>query len=276
YMIGHALVWHSQTPGWVFENENGQPADRDALLRRMKDHIQTVVGRYKGRIQAWDVVNEALDEDGSLRKSPWYNIIGEDYVELAFQYAHEADPGAALYYNDYSLESSAKRAGAIRLIKSLQAKGIPVAAVGTQGHFGLDWPSLEELEKTITEFAALDVDVMFTEMEIDVLPTIDNYHGAEISTRGEWDPKLDPYRDGFPAEMQQKLAERYRELFKVFLDHRDAVTRVTFWGVTDADSWKNNWPVPGRTNYPLLFDRDGQPKPAFYSVVDVAREALGK
>jgi endo-1,4-beta-xylanase len=272
FMVGHPLVWHSQTPQWVFADENGKPLDRDSLLQRMHDHIQSVVGRYKGRIKAWDVVNEAFNDDGTLRASPWYTIIGEDYIEKAFQYAHEADPDAELYYNDYSLENPAKRAGAIRLIKSLQEKGMKVTAVGTQGHFGLDWPALDELSKTITDFAALGVGVMITEMEIDVLPAIENYHGADISTKGKWDERLDPYRDGFPDDMQQKLAQRYSEFFKVLLDHRDAITRVTFWGVTDGDSWKNNWPVPGRTNHPLLFDRKAQPKPAFFSIVELAQQ----
>lgn len=274
FMVGHPLVWHSQTPKWVFEDENGKPVDRDTLLRRMQDHIYTLVGRYKGRIQAWDVVNEALNDDGTMRPSPWYTIIGEDYIEKAFQYAHEADPGAELYYNDYTLENPAKRAGAIRLIKALQEKGVKVSGVGTQGHFGLDWPPLDQLEKTITDFAALGVNVMVTEMEIDVLPVTEGYHGADVSERAEWQTRLDPYRDGFPDDMQQKLAQRYREFFKVFLDHGDEISRVTFWGVTDADSWKNNWPVPGRTNYPLLFDRQGQPKPAFFSILKLAQEEL--
>jgi endo-1,4-beta-xylanase len=271
FIVGHPLVWHSQTPKWVFEDANGKPLEREALLQRMQEHIQAVVGRYKGRINAWDVVNEAMNDDGTLRASPWHTIIGEDYIEKAFEYAQAADPDAELYYNDYSLENPDKRAGTIRLIQSLQAKGLKVTAVGTQGHWGFDWPSMAELEKTITDFAALGVKVMVTEMEIDVLPAIENYHGADIATRGEWDPKLDPYRDGFPADMQQKLARRYSELFQVLLTHRDAITRVTFWGVTDGDSWKNNWPVPGRTNHPLLFDRQAQPKPAFHSLVDLMK-----
>lgn len=274
FMVGHPLVWHSQTPQWVFEDANGKPLDREALLQRMREHIQSVVGRYKGRIQAWDVVNEAVGDDGSMRASPWSSIIGEDYIEKAFQYAHEADPDAELYYNDYSLENPVKRATAVRLIKSLQEKGLRVTAVGTQGHWGFDWPTLDELTKTITDFSSLGVKVMITEMEIEVLPT--NYQGADIATTGEWDEKIDPYRHGFPEDMQQKLAQRYREFFKVLLDHRDVVTRVTFWGVTDGDSWKNNWPVQGRTNHPLLFDRQGQPKPAFFSVVELAQQELKK
>jgi endo-1,4-beta-xylanase len=274
FMVGHPLVWHSQTPQWVFQDADGKALDREALLQRMREHIQTVVGRYKGRIQAWDVVNEAVGDDGSLRASPWHTIIGEDYIEKAFEYANEADPDAELYYNDYSLESPAKRATTVALIRSLLDKGIRVTAVGTQGHWGFDWPALDELSKTITDFSSLGIKVMVTEMEIEVLPT--NYQGADIAKTGEWDEKIDPYRNGFPEEMQQKLAQRYRELFKTLLDHRDVITRVTFWGVTDGDSWKNNWPIRGRTNHPLLFDRAGKPKPAFYSVVEVARQELKK
>lgn len=276
FMVGHPLVWHSQTPQWVFEDAAGKPLDREALLQRMREHIHAVVGRYKGRIQAWDVVNEAVADDGSMRASPWRNIIGEDYIAKAFEYAHEADPDAELYYNDYSLENPVKRATTISLIKSLQDKGLRVTAVGTQGHWGFDWPALDELSRTITDFAALGVKVMVTEMEIDVLPTIDNYHGADISTEGKWDERLDPYRNGFPDDMQRKLAQRYRELFKVLLDHRDVITRVTFWGLTDGDSWKNDWPVKGRTNHPLLFDRQGQPKPAFHSLMELAQQELKK
>lgn len=276
FVVGHTLVWHSQTPQWVFEDENGEPLGREALLARMRDHIHTVVGRYKGRVNGWDVVNEALNDDGTLRESSWYNIIGEDYVAKAFQYANEADPEAKLYYNDYSLENPAKRAGAVRLLQSLQEQGVPVTGVGTQGHFGLDYPSLEELENTITDFAGLGLDVLVTELEIDVLPPAFDYQGADISQRAELREQLNPYPDELPAAMQRRLAQQYRDFFEVFLKHRDVITRVTFWGVTDGDSWKNNWPVAGRTNYPLLFDREGQPKPAFYAVVELARSTLQK
>jgi endo-1,4-beta-xylanase len=272
FMIGHTLVWHSQTPRWVFEDEAGNPLSRDALIERMREHIHTVVGRYRGRIHAWDVVNEALNEDGTLRESPWYRIIGEDYLLKAFEFAHEADPEAELYYNDYSLENPAKRAGAVRLVRYLQENGAPIHGIGTQGHYSLDWPSLGEIEQTITEFAALNVDVMITELEIDVLPPAFDYQGADIAMRAELEEQLNPYPDGLPADVDEALAQRYREIFEVFLRHADLISRVTFWGVTDGDSWKNNWPVQGRTNYPLLFDRRWQPKSAFYSVVEAAEE----
>lgn len=271
HMVGHTLVWHSQTPGWVYRDDQGNWLDRDALLERMRDHIQMVVGRYKGRFHAWDVVNEALNDDGSMRETHWYNIIGKDYLVKAFEFAHEADPDAELIYNDYSLENPAKREGAVRLIKYLQENGAPVTGIGTQGHWHIPHPSLEEIDKTIAEFAALGIDVMVTELDIDVLPAAWNYSGADISMVAEMEDGLDPYTEGLPDDVQRELADRYRDIFELFLRHRDAITRVSFWGVTDGDNWKNNFPVRGRTNHPLLFDREWQPKPAFYSVAEAAK-----
>jgi endo-1,4-beta-xylanase len=267
FIIGHTLVWHNQTPKWVFEDSKGHPLDRKALLKRMRDHIHKVVGRYKGRIKGWDVVNEAVNDDGTLRQSPWMMIIGADYVEKAFQYAHEADPKAELYYNDYSLENEPKRKGAIALIRKLQAKGIPVKAVGLQGHDNLEWPTAEQEEATITAFKQLGVKVSITELDITVLPSPTKQPTAEVTATAESKPNLDPYTGGLPDSVQEALAKRYAELFAVFLKHRDAVERVTFWGVTDADSWRNDWPARGRTDYPLLFGRNGSPKPAFEMVI---------
>jgi len=232
-----------------------------------------VVGRYKGRVNGWDVVNEALNDDGTLGQTPWLKIIGEEYIAKAFEFAHEADPKAELYYNDYSLENEAKRNGALELIKKLRAQGVPVTGVGLQGHYGMDWPSVDQLDATIAAFAKHGVKVMITELDVDVLPPAWQYHGADISRNAELQPKLNPYTNGLPDSVQQTLAKRYADLFGVFLKHRGALTRVTFWGVTDASSWLNNWPVRGRTNYPLLFDRDGRPKPAFDAVIKAARGA---
>jgi endo-1,4-beta-xylanase len=270
YIVGHVLVWHNQTPDWVFRDEAGKPLSREALLARLRDHIFAVVGRYKGRIDAWDVVNEAVDEDGSMRQSPWYRIIGEDYIAKAFEYAHEADPEAELLYNDYGLENPAKRAGALALIKKLKDAGVPVATVGIQGHYDLDWPSVQQLDDTIAAFAALGVKVAITELDFDVLPQVWNMKTAEITLRAAQDPKLDPYVSGLPDAVQQKLAERYADVFRTCLKHRDVVDRITVWGVTDKDSWKNDWPVKGRTNYPLLFDRAGKPKPAVDAAIAAA------
>lgn len=275
FVVGHTLVWHSQTPRWVFQDADGHPVSRDTLLARMKDHIFTVVGRYRGRVKGWDVVNEALNEDGTLRRSPWLRIIGEDYIAKAFEFAHQADPAAELYYNDYSLASPAKRAGAVALIRKLQAQGIPVTGIGMQGHYKMDWPTPAAVDSTITAFASLGLKVMITELDVDVLPAAaPQYRGADVNLTVEARKALNPYPTALPDSVQQALARRYAELFTVFLRHRQHIGRVTFWGVDDADSWLNNWPVRGRTSYPLLFDRAGRPKPAFDAVVDVVRHAL--
>jgi len=272
FIVGHCLVWHNQVPAWVFHNEKGELVDRDTLLKRMHDHIATVVGRYKGRIQSWDVVNEALNEDGTLRQSLWLKIIGEDYIAKAFEYAHEADPQAQLTYNDYSLENEPKRKGALALVARLKAQGVPITSVGIQGHDNLTWPLVEDEDATISAFAKLEVKVAITELDIDVLPPATPQQTAEVSLKLQQDPKLNPYTNGLPQSAQQELAQRYADLFGVYLKHRDAVNRVTFWCVTDGDSWLNNWPVRGRTNYPLLFDRGGQPKPAFYAIIQAAAD----
>lgn len=265
-IIGHTLVWHSQTPKWVFQNDKGEPVDRETLLNRMHDHIQTVVGRYKGRIKGWDVVNEALEEDGSFRQSPWMKIIGEEYIAKAFEYAHEADPSAELHYNDYSLENEPKRNGAVALVTKLKAQGLPITAVGIQGHVKLNWPSPEQEEAAINAFAKLGVKVMITELDIDVIPATQANRSAEITQNGVVAPaaRPNPYTNGLPDSVQQALTKRYAELFGVFFKNRGKVERVTLWGVTDGDSWLNSH---GRVNYPLLFDRKGQPKPALDAIL---------
>jgi endo-1,4-beta-xylanase len=269
FIVGHTLVWHNQVPVWVFQDEDGNLLTRDALLARLKDHIDTVVGRYKGKIQSWDVVNEALNEDGTLRQSLWYKIIGPDYIEKAFQYAHEADPQAQLLYNDYNLENEAKLKGAIALIKKLKSEGIPISCVGIQGHDHLDWPSAEQEDAAISAFAVLGVKVAITELDITVLPNAGAQPSADITLKVQQDAALNPYVTRLPDSVQQALATRYADLFRVYVKHRDTVERVTFWGVTDGDSWLNDWPVQGRTNYPLLFDRSSQPKPAYDAVLRV-------
>jgi endo-1,4-beta-xylanase len=270
FIIGHNLVWHSQVPRWVFQDEKGNPITRDALLARLHDHIATVVGRYKGKINGWDVVNEALNEDGTMRQSQWMKIIGDDYIVKAFQYAHEADPSAQLNYNDYNLETPAKRKGAIALVKKLQAAGVPINVVGNQAHLHLDSPSAADEDATVTDLAAAGVKVAITELDIDVLPSAWG-STADVNMNIQENPKLNPYPKGLPDSVQQALAKRYGDLFAVYWKHRDVINRVTFWGITDGDSWLNNWPVRGRTSYPLLFDRDYQPKPAFEAVIQTAK-----
>jgi endo-1,4-beta-xylanase len=260
-VIGHTLVWHSQTPRWVWDGADGGPADRATMLARMRTHISTVVGRYQGRIRGWDVVNEALNDDGTLRDSPWRRGIGDDYIARAFEFAHQADPNAELYYNDYNLATRpAKRAGAIRIVKDLQQRGLRIDAVGEQGHWRLDTPTPAELDQTITDLRGAGVKVMITELDVNLLPPA----GAPAPGQSP-SPESNPYTTGLPEDVQQALARYYADAFRVLLKHRDDITRVTFWGVSDGDSWLNR----GRVNHPLLWDRQRRPKPAFDEVVKV-------
>ena len=270
-IIGHTLIWYAQTPRWVFQDNDGKPLTREAVLERMREHIHTVVGRYKGKIRGWDVVNEALNENGTLRNSQWLKSIGEDYIVKAFQFAQESDPEAELYYNDYGLEYEPKRKGAVEIVKKLQSAGVKISGVGLQGHYDINRPSAKQIDETIETFSKLGVKVMITELDVNVLPT-SGPGGADVTMRFRADPKLNPYTNGLPKDVEERLARRYAELFGVFLKHKQTVTRVTFWGVSDRSSWLNNFPIRGRTNYPLLFDRNCQPKPAFYAVVDLVRQ----
>lgn len=260
HIVGHTLIWHSQTPDWFFTNEEGKYVSREILIERMRDYIYTVVSRYKGRVQGWDVVNEAILDNGEYRKSKFYEIIGEDYISLAFQFAKEADPTAELYYNDYSTFIPAKRAAIVNLIKKLQSSGIKIDAVGIQGHYSLNYPSIKELERAITAFAELDINIMITELDVSVLPYEKPDAGAEIADTLSYNKRQDPYRAGMPSVKLKELSARYLSLFKLYLKYESSISRVTFWGVGDADSWRNDWPIKGRTDYPLIFDRDYQPK----------------
>ncbi len=277
FIIGHTLVWHNQTPIWFFQDDNGNPCTREALIERMRNHIETVAGRYAGRVHAWDVVNEVIDDDGSYRSTTWVDGIGDgdELVKLAFKFASEYAPDAELYYNDFNAWRPAKRDGIVRLVKMLQEEGIRIDGVGIQGHWGLNYPKTEYIEAAVDAYASLGVKVMITELDVDVLPLTKE---GQIIGRGMSDKQfqleefkefLDPYADGIPDEVQQQLTERYTELFRIFYSKRDKIDRVTLWGVHDGMSWKNGYPIPGRTNYPLLFDRDKQAKPAFNAVLSI-------
>ena len=276
--IGHCLVWHSQTPRWFFEGPDGKPASRELALARMRKHIATVVGHYKGKVKQWDVVNEALnDGPGVLRESPWRKAIGDDFIAEAFRAAHEADPKAILVYNDYNIERAYKRPKALELLKSLLDKKVPINAVGMQCHWRIDDPNLTEVEDSIKAYEALGLKVMITELDLGVLPT--RYRGADVNTREQMTPEqqaaMNPYTTALPAEVAQKQADVYRQAFAMFLRHKNTIGRVTFWGTQDGASWLNNFPIRGRTDYPLLFDRGNKPKPAFFAVRD-AGLAKGK
>jgi endo-1,4-beta-xylanase len=271
FIIGHNLVWFHQTPDWVFQDGSGKPLGREALLERMREHIFTVVGRYKGRIHGWDVVNEAITADGQFRKSKWLEIIGEDYVLKAFEYARQADPNAQLYYNDYDNEKPPQTEGVVRLVKNLQSKGARVDGVGIQGHWFLDNPPIEDIENAILALSKLGVKLMVTELDISALPfyPVD----ARMVELSSFDPKTqkkhNPYPDALPDSVQKALANRYAEIFSLFRKHRHKFSRVTFWAVHDAQSWRNYLPIRGRTDYPMLFDRHCKPKPAFDAVVKI-------
>jgi endo-1,4-beta-xylanase len=277
FIVGHTLVWHNQTPAWFFHDAAGEPNTPDAQIERMRQHIETVAGRYRGRIHAWDVVNEVIDNDGSYRPTTWVQGAGggDALVKAAFRFASQYAPDAEFYYNDFNAWRPEKRDGIVRMVKMLQAEGIRIDGVGMQGHWGLNFPKTEYIEAAIDAYAALGVKVMITELDVDVLPL--TREGQIIGTvmsdpqfrLEEFRAYLDPYRDGLPPDVERQVTDRWAELFRIFYGRRDKIDRVTLWGVHDGMSWKNNYPIPGRTNYPLLFGRDRLPKPAFDAVVAV-------
>jgi endo-1,4-beta-xylanase len=268
HIVGHALVWHSQLADFMQDIQNS--AEMNA---HVQNHVNTVVSRYKGKINAWDVVNEAFNEDGSLRESVFYNQMGEDYIDQVFRWAAKADPDADLIYNDYNVYKPLKRAGILRLVEKLKSNGTKISGVGVQAHWDLNSPSLKEIEQIILDIASVGVPVSFTELDISVLPSPWEMVGAEVSQNFsifEGDPKMNPYPNGLPDVIQNQLAKRYEDIFKLFVKHKDKISRVTFWGVMDKHSWLNDWPIKGRTNYPLLFDRNYQPKKAYQTVLDLS------
>lgn len=264
FIHGHTLIWHSQLAPWMQKIK-----DSTEMKAFMKDHITTIVSKYKGRVDSWDVVNEALNEDGTLRKSIFLNTLGERYLIDAFKFAAAADPKVDLYYNDYNNEEPAKREGNINLIKKIKAGGGKIDGVGIQAHWKLEHPSLEEIEKSILAYSALGLKVAFTELDISVLPNPQNLNGADVNQNFESNAKMNPYPQALPDSVQVKLADRYASIFKLFLKHKDKISRVTFWGVHDGQSWLNDWPIKGRTNYPLLFDKNLKPKKAYNSVMEL-------
>ncbi len=260
-IIGHTLIWHSQAPEWFFVDKEGKDVSKEVLIERMRKHIHTVVSRYKGRVHGWDVINEAVLDNGEWRQSKFYEIIGEDFFRLAFQFAHEADPHAELYYNDYNTAIPAKREGIARIVRAVLDAGGKVDAIGMQEHHDLQFPSVNDVENTIKAFADIGVKVMVTEMDISVLPRPRHGMSAEISETSAYKKGLNPYTEGLPEEVMQQLGKRYLDFFNLYLKYHNKIDRVTLWGVSDQDSWLNHFPVRGRTDYPLLFDRNYAPKP---------------
>jgi endo-1,4-beta-xylanase len=252
-MRGHTLVWHNQTSDWVFQDSNGDSVGREQLLQRMKDHITTVMQRYKGQIYCWDVVNEAVTDEGPelYRRTKWLDIIGEDYIEKAFEFAHEADPDALLFYNDYNETNPEKREKIYQLVKSLVDKGVPIHGVGLQAHWKLDNPSLDEIRTAIERYASLGLQLQLTEFDISVF----NFEDKRIDL-------LEP-----TPEILEKQAQRYEELFQLLREYQEVITAVTFWGAADDYTWLSDFPVRGRKNWPFLFDESHNPKESFWKVI---------
>ena len=278
WMLGHTLVWHNQTPSFYWENPDGTPKSREELIETMRAHIETVAGRYAGRIDAWDVVNEIIGEFGEYRNKGWVKAFdgdGYEVVRNAFIFADRYAPDAELYYNDFNVWRPAHVDGIVTMVKKLQAEGIRIDGVGIQAHWGLNYPKTEYIEHAIDTLHSLGVKVMITELDVDVLPitregqVIGQSLTDPLYQHEEFEEYLDPYKDGLPAEVEQQLADRYEELFRIFYNRRDKIDRVTLWGLTDDTSWKNGYPVPGRTNYPLLWNTDYTPHDALNAVLSV-------
>lgn len=278
WSLGHTLVWHNQTPDFFFNHPDGTPKTKDEMVETMRSYIEKVAGHFAGKIDAWDVVNEIIDNDGSYRKTVWTNAFegdGDELVRLAFKFASQYDPNAELYYNDFNVWRPTKRDGIARMVRMLQEHGIRIDGVGIQAHWGLNFPKNEYIIAAIDTFAALGVKVMITELDVDVLPltregqVIGRILQDPLFQLEEFETYLDPYKTGLPDDVQERLTDRYRELMQIFYDRRDKIDRVTFWGLHDGMSWKNGYPIPNRTNYPLLFNRDRTPKPAFHAILEI-------
>ena len=256
---GHNLCWHNQTPAWMFIDSEGKKVTKEVLLQRLKDHITSVVSRYKGSIYAWDVVNEAVSDnkDEYLRKSEWLNICGEEYIAKAFEYAHAADPAALLFYNDYNEIDPVKRSKIIKLVKGLQDAGVPIHGIGLQGHWAVNEPGKEVLDQTLAEFSNLGLKLQITELDISVYP---KEHQRRNTLAGDTDTLFTPLRESLQLQ-------KYRMCFELFRKYRNSISGVTFWNISDRSSWLDNFPVRNRKDYPLLFNKNLEPKKAYWEVV---------
>lgn len=279
FTVGHTLVWHNQTPDWFFTNSKNEPNTPAEQLEQMRKHIELVAGRYKNKVDAWDVVNEVIADDGSYRPTVWVNRVGDGdtMVKAAFKYAQQYSPNTELYYNDFNAWRPEKRDGIIRMIKMLQKEGIRIDGIGIQAHWGLNFPKMQYIEQAIDAYAALGIKVMITELDIDVLPLTKEGQitGTDMMKPQfqleEFETYLDPCKNGLPSDVEAQLNARYKALFELFYAKRDKIDRVTFWGLHDGMSWKNDYPIPNRTNYPLLWNRNLTPKPIIKTISDVAQ-----
>lgn len=273
YIIGHCLVWMGQAPGWFFtDSVTGSLVSREVMIDRLRTHISTVVGRYKGRVNAWDVVNEAFNDDGTLRATLFQQIIGDDYLKIAFELAHEADPNAELIYNDYNTYIPAKRDAICKMVKELQAEGIQVDGIGMQCHFTMTFPEPSAIDSAIVKFSEL-AKVHVTEMDMTVLPWPEENSSADINLNIAADPKWNPYPEELTDSASVAWTNRMMDIFNVFLKNSDKIKRVTVWGLNDAQTWRNDWPIKGRKDYPVFFDRENQPKPIVEEIIKAATAA---
>ena len=273
-IIGHTLVWKNDAPAWFFQNDDGTPAPREIVIERMVQHIATVVGRYRGKIKFWDVVNEAVDLlpnaqgklEACLKPSPWLEAIGPEYIELAYRAAHEADPEAKLLYNDYNLYEEKKADFVIAMVKNLRNRGVPVHGIGYQGHMFLDFPKIEQVEYLLKSCRSENIPLSVTELDLSVLPNAWKHRGASVEDSFTLAEKFNPYPEAVPEAVLMEQAQRYREMFELFIKYHTTIERVSFWGVWDGNSWRNYKPMEGRRDYPLLFDRQFKKKPAYEEI----------
>ena len=273
-IIGHTLVWKNSAPDWFFKGDDGKVVSRDVLIQRLEAYIETVVTRYKGKIAYWDVVNEAVDifrtKDGQkyakLKPTPWHDIIGDDYIKIAYEAAHRADPDCKLLYNDFNMYQKEKIDFIIAMVKNLRSQGVPIHGIGSQGHMFMQHPLLEEVEYWLKACSKANIPLHITEMDISVLPNAWKHKGASVEDRFDLAAEFNPYSKGVPERVLKQQARRYKALFKLFLKYSSNVERVTFWGVWDGNSWRNYLPMQGRTDYPLLFDRNFKKKPAYHAL----------
>lgn len=264
-VLGHALIWHSQCAPWFHYDENGNLVSPEVLKKRMREHIFTIMSHFKGRVDAWDVVNEAFEDDGSPRQSLFYQILGTDYIPLAFQYAHEADPSAELYYNDFSMNKPTKVEGVVRFFRPLIQQGLTVHAIGMQGHIiledNVDNQVIKQYEHSIATIASLGIPTAFTELDLSVLPNPYGFSGANISDNFAYRPEMDPYKNGLTRDHEAKIDAFWVDFYQMLLRHHRDIQRVSYWCLNDANSWRNDFPIKGRSDYATLFDRQNQRKP---------------
>ena len=271
-VLGHCLIWHSQCAPWFHYDDDGNLVSAEVLKQRMREHIYTVVSHFKGRVDAWDVVNEAFEDDGTPRNSLFYQILGTDYIPLAFQYAHEADPSIQLYYNDFSMNKAQKVEGVANFFRPLIQQGLPVTAIGMQGHMVLEGNNyIEEYEHAINTIAALGVPTFFSEVDLTVLPNPYGFSGANISDAFTYRPEKDPYRNGLPKEKEAEVNQFWMDFFQMLLRHHQDIQRVNFWCLNDGISWRNDFPIKGRTDYATLFDRQNHPKPIVQKLINLTK-----